>query len=145
MQIWIFLKLKKEKRKKICIFLRCKSEFFFKIKGISIFLRCRSKFFSNQNWFVSFLRYKSGFFFFNITCVDFWNKEKYFYMIVFAFVLFNSCCINLNYEWNSLLKKIFFIFFLTYKKNIFDFSAIKNQFFVFCFHFCFFLLLLLLS
>ena len=49
-------------------------------------------------------------------------------MIVFVFGLFNSCCINLNYEWNSLLKKIFFI--LLQHKNRFDFSIIKKTIFL---------------
>ena len=48
-------------------------------------------------------------------------------MIVFVFILFNSCCINLNYEWNSLLKKIFFI--LLQHRNIFDFFVIKEHFY----------------
>ena len=46
-----------------------------------------------------------------------------------VFVLFNSCCINLNYKWNSLLKKIFFIL-LKHIKNRFEFSIIKNHFLV---------------
>ena len=50
-------------------------------------------------------------------------------MFVFVFVFFNSCWINLDYEWNSLLKKIVFIFFKTYK-NKFDFSIVKNHFFL---------------
>ena len=49
-------------------------------------------------------------------------------VLVFVFVFFNSCCINLNYEWNSLLKKSF-SFFKTYRKNRFDFSIVKNTFF----------------
>ena len=42
--------------------------------------------------------------------------------------LFNSCCINLYYEWNSFLKKSF-SFFLKNIKNRSDFSVIKNLFF----------------
>ena len=44
---------------------------------------------------------------------------------------FCVCCINLNYEWNSLLKKKKKIFFILLKhiKNRSDFSVIKNHFF----------------
>ena len=48
-------------------------------------------------------------------------------MIVFVFVFFNSCYLNLDYEWNTLLY-FFFSFFKTYK-NRFDFSVIKDHLF----------------
>ena len=52
-------------------------------------------------------------------------------MIVFVFVLFNSCCMNLNYMSETLfLKKSFFHSFKTCKKNKFDFSIVKNPFFL---------------
>ena len=46
-------------------------------------------------------------------------------MIVFVFGLFNSCSMNLNYEWNSLLKKSFFHSFKTCKKQIWFFCYQK--------------------
>ena len=50
-------------------------------------------------------------------------------MIVSVFVLFNSCCINLSYDWNSLLKQSF-PYFLKHIKNRYDFSVIKKSFFL---------------
>ena len=77
-------------------------------KLICIFIRCRFEFFSNQKLICIFLRYKSDFF--NIC--KFWNKGKdYAWMCLLLFVVFSPCCINLSYEWNSILKKTFFIFF----------------------------------
>ena len=49
-------------------------------------------------------------------------------MIMSVFVLFNSCCINLSYDWNSLLKQSF-PYFLKHIKNRYDFSVIKKPFF----------------
>ena len=48
-------------------------------------------------------------------------------VFVFVFVLFNSCCINLNYEWNSLLKK-YFSFFYNIKTDLI-FLLSKNHLF----------------
>ena len=73
-----------------------------------------------------FLRYRSDF---SLIHADLkYRKRLNMIVFVFVFVFFNSCWINLDYEWNSLLKKIFFIFFKTYK-NKFDFSIVKNHFF----------------
>ena len=52
-------------------------------------------------------------------------------MIVFVFVLCNSFCINLDYEWNSLLKKILFIFFKTYKNRL---IFLLSKTFFFCYY-----------
>ena len=71
-----------------------------------------------------FLRYKYDF----LNICRFWNKEKYYaWLCLWLFVLFNSCSINLCYEWNSLQKNLFHIF--GHIKNRFDFSVIKNHFF----------------
>ena len=51
-------------------------------------------------------------------------------VFVFVFVLCNSFCINLDYEWNSLLKKILFIFFLKHIKIDWFFYCQKPFFFV---------------
>ena len=50
------------KWKLICIFLRCKFEFFSNKKPICVFLRCRFEFLSNQKLIWIFLRYRSEFF-----------------------------------------------------------------------------------
>ena len=50
-------------------------------------------------------------------------------MIVFVFVFFNSCCMNLNYDWNSLLKKSFSFFFNIYKPDLI-FLLLKKIFFI---------------
>ena len=47
---------------------------------------------------------------------------------MFVFVLIHDC-INSYCEWNSFLKKIFFIFFFN-NENRSDFSIIKNHFFI---------------
>ena len=133
MQIWIFLKQKRIyiflrcrfeffflNQKQICIFLRCRSEFFSNKKWICIFIRCRSEFFSNQKLICIFLSYRSDFFFFFLTYADFEIKKKIKHDCVCG-CLFNACCINLYYEWNSLLKKYFSIF-LKHIKQIWYFS-----------------------
>ena len=80
----------------------------------------------HQKLICIFLRYKSDF----LNIRRFWNKEKdYAWLCLWLFVLFNSCSINLCYEWNSLQKNLFHIFFEHMKKR-FDFSVIKNLFFL---------------
>ena len=71
-----------------------------------------------------FLRYRSDF---SLTCANFEIKKKIKHDCVCG-CLFNSCCINLYYEWNSLLKNSFSFFFKNIK-NRSDFSVIKNLFF----------------
>ena len=83
-------------------------------------------FFQLKTYLYFFLRYRSDF---SLIHADLkYRKRLNMIVFVFVFVFFNSCWINLDYEWNSLLKKIFFIFFKTYK-NKFDFSIVKNHFF----------------
>ena len=85
-------------------------------------------FFQLKTYLYSFLRYRSDF---SLIHADLKYRKRLnmiVFVFVFVFVFFNSCWINLDYEWNSLLKKIFFIFFKTYK-NKFDFSIVKNHFF----------------
>ena len=84
-------------------------------------------FFQLKTYLYFFLRYRSDF---SLIHADLkYRKRLNMIVFVFVFVFFNSCWINLDYEWNSLLKKIFFIFFKTYK-NKFDFSIVKNHFFL---------------
>ena len=59
--------------------------------------------------------------------VDFWNKERDY--VLLCFCSFYSCCINLNYEWNSLFKrKNIFHSFKTYKKTDLIFLLSKTPF-----------------
>ena len=65
-RICIFLRRRSEfflNKKWICIFLRCRFEFFLNKKWICIFLRCRFELFLNQKLICIFIRCRSTFFF----------------------------------------------------------------------------------
>ena len=107
MQIWIFLNTKQ-----ICIFLRCRSEFFSNRKLICIFLRGRSIFFCSKKWFEFFLKFFS--FFYKIA--DFEISKKKLRARLKSFLLIcDACIVSLSHKCESSFKSFFI--YLLYKNR----------------------------